>query len=200
MADGSQYDGPDFTADFHTYGLDWTADHVTWYVDGEERFTHTGDGVPQVEMYVIANLAIGGGWPGAPDGTTVFPANLEIDYVRAYQPDASGGASSDAGGASSTASGGANGTATGGATSVSSGGASSGGSPAGTGGTGVVATGGTTAGGTTNGADPGSSTDDGGCGCRLVPQNRASVSWALLLTAVATLAKRRARHVRNASA
>jgi beta-glucanase (GH16 family) len=31
------------------------------------------------------NLAVGGGWPGAPDEKTQFPAAFEVDYVRAYE-------------------------------------------------------------------------------------------------------------------
>jgi beta-glucanase (GH16 family) len=30
------------------------------------------------------NLAVGGSWPGSPDGTTPFPSELLIDYVRVY--------------------------------------------------------------------------------------------------------------------
>src|SRR5262249_46492517 len=30
------------------------------------------------------NLAVGGGWPGNPDGTTVFPQRMTVDYVRVY--------------------------------------------------------------------------------------------------------------------
>jgi beta-glucanase (GH16 family) len=36
-------------------------------------------------MYVIANLAIGGDWPGNPDAATKFPGTMEIDYIRVYQ-------------------------------------------------------------------------------------------------------------------
>jgi beta-glucanase (GH16 family) len=35
-------------------------------------------------MFVIANLAVGESWPGAPDSSTVFPNQLEIDYIRIY--------------------------------------------------------------------------------------------------------------------
>jgi hypothetical protein len=35
-------------------------------------------------MYVIANLAIGGNWAGTPD-STIFPKQLEIDYIRIYE-------------------------------------------------------------------------------------------------------------------
>jgi beta-glucanase (GH16 family) len=58
---------------------------VVWTSDGIVVKTYAGPGVPQVPMYVILNLAIGGDWPGAPDGTTPFPARYEIDCVRAYQ-------------------------------------------------------------------------------------------------------------------
>jgi hypothetical protein len=33
---------------------------------------------------MIVNLAVGGNWPGSPDATTPFPANMQIDYVHAY--------------------------------------------------------------------------------------------------------------------
>ena len=36
-------------------------------------------------MYLLANLAVGGFWPGDPDDSTPFPATYAIDYIRAYQ-------------------------------------------------------------------------------------------------------------------
>jgi hypothetical protein len=30
-------------------------------------------------------VAVGGNWPGSPDGTTVFPQTMLVDYVRVYQ-------------------------------------------------------------------------------------------------------------------
>jgi hypothetical protein len=35
-------------------------------------------------MYPVLNLAVGGSWPGAPNAATVFPAYLQVDYVRVY--------------------------------------------------------------------------------------------------------------------
>src|SRR5690349_20196445 len=35
-------------------------------------------------MNMIVNLAVGGNWPGSPDGTTPWPAQMKIDYIRAY--------------------------------------------------------------------------------------------------------------------
>jgi hypothetical protein len=31
------------------------------------------------------NVAVGGGYPGNPDGTTMFPQTMVVDYVRVYQ-------------------------------------------------------------------------------------------------------------------
>ena len=72
------------TTGFHTYGVDWQKDKITWYFDGGKVYeTATPAGMDK-PMYMLANLAVGGEWPGSPDATTKFPATLEIDYVRAY--------------------------------------------------------------------------------------------------------------------
>jgi beta-glucanase (GH16 family) len=34
--------------------------------------------------FIILNLAVGGNWPGSPDGTTQFPSEMLVDYVRIY--------------------------------------------------------------------------------------------------------------------
>jgi beta-glucanase (GH16 family) len=33
-------------------------------------------------MHVILNLAVGGPWAGAPNGSTRFPAEMVVDWVR----------------------------------------------------------------------------------------------------------------------
>ena len=35
-------------------------------------------------QFLILNVAVGGNWPGNPDGTTVFPQQMLVDYVRVY--------------------------------------------------------------------------------------------------------------------
>jgi len=90
QSDGSSWVGPDFSADFHVFGLAWTPDSIIWTIDGVEHKRHTGEGVPQVEMYIILNLAIGGSWPGPPDASTPMPGLYQIDYVRAYAQVADG--------------------------------------------------------------------------------------------------------------
>jgi beta-glucanase (GH16 family) len=34
------------------------------------------------DMHLLLNLAVGGDWPGSPDASTAFPAELTVDYVR----------------------------------------------------------------------------------------------------------------------
>lgn len=77
--------GPDYSQDFHTFGVKWEPGKLTWYVDGEARNTHNDGNVSWEEMYLLVNLAVGGWWPGDPDGSTPFPARYQIDYIRAYQ-------------------------------------------------------------------------------------------------------------------
>lgn len=75
----------DMSKGFHTYGVDWQADKITFYFDGEKVFdTPTPTDMHQ-PMYMIANMAVGGHWPGNPNGSTPFPADMKIDYIRAYQ-------------------------------------------------------------------------------------------------------------------
>lgn len=80
---GGSWVGPDFSAGFHDFALEWSPQAIVWFVDGVERFRSEKD-VPQGAMYMLVNLAVGGDWPGAPDAETRFPAALEVDYVRVY--------------------------------------------------------------------------------------------------------------------
>lgn len=82
------FTGIDFSKDFHTYGVKWETDKLTWYIDQHAVF-ETKNSIPDVPMYLLANLAIGGKFPGSPDATTPAINNYEIDYIRVYQ-DASG--------------------------------------------------------------------------------------------------------------
>lgn len=69
---------------FHTYGALWLPDRIDYYVDAAKVATIALPEPLEEPMYMIANLAIGGNWPGDPDGNTQFPARLEIDHIRAW--------------------------------------------------------------------------------------------------------------------
>jgi beta-glucanase (GH16 family) len=81
---GGFYKGPDFAAGFHTFAVDWEPSSILWYVDGIERY-RTTENIPAEPMYVLANLAVGGDWPGNPDDSTVFPNMMDIDSIRVYK-------------------------------------------------------------------------------------------------------------------
>jgi beta-glucanase (GH16 family) len=76
---------------FHTYRVDWAPNEVKWLVDGRQYLRITPANLPNGKkwvfdhpFYLLLNLAVGGEWPGPPDSTTHFPANLLVDYVRVY--------------------------------------------------------------------------------------------------------------------
>ena len=87
--EGSNWDGPDFSAGWHRFAVECRPDAIIWYVDDQERWRFTDRRLISDEpMYLLLNLAVGGDWPGAPDDETIFPAIFEIDYVRVLQPKA----------------------------------------------------------------------------------------------------------------
>ncbi|MET8169503.1 family 16 glycosylhydrolase [Streptomyces sp. NPDC005329] len=80
--------GQAFADAFHTFAVDWSPNAITWSVDGTvyQRRTPADLGGRQwvfdKPFFLILNLAVGGYWPGDPDGSTAFPQQLLVDYVR----------------------------------------------------------------------------------------------------------------------
>jgi len=79
--------GPNYTEEFHTYGLAWDPKSIRFFVDGEvvREIQDSEFLIATQSMYILLNLAVGGVWPGSPDTSTQFPASFDIDYVRAYE-------------------------------------------------------------------------------------------------------------------
>jgi len=75
---------PTAATEFHTYGLDWEPDFLTYYIDGVAVRTVPTPAGLDVPMYLLANLGGGSEWAGKPNSSTPFPAKLQIDYIRAY--------------------------------------------------------------------------------------------------------------------
>jgi beta-glucanase (GH16 family) len=75
-----------FSADYHTYGVDWTPQGVVWWMDGKPygQFKYSGYQLDQPH-WVILNLQVGGNYPKPPNATTHFPARMEVDWVRVYR-------------------------------------------------------------------------------------------------------------------
>ncbi|MGW3346935.1 glycoside hydrolase family 16 protein [Nonomuraea rubra] len=74
-------------ADFHVYGVDWTPQSITWWVDGEPYAQYPRyPGWPfDKPFYLILNLQVGGTWVGNPNAGTRFPARMVVDWVRVYR-------------------------------------------------------------------------------------------------------------------
>lgn len=79
--------GANFQAGYHDYAVEWEIGTVRFYVDGVQHFTlfEPAVGIPGTAKSIVLNLAVGGNFSGYPDGTTPFPAALDIDYVRVWQ-------------------------------------------------------------------------------------------------------------------
>jgi beta-glucanase (GH16 family) len=85
-AKGTPITVADTTAGFHTYAVDWEPATITIYFDGHPTSSWPTPPDMKQPMYILINLAVGGAssWPGPPDSSTAFPANMFIDYVRAF--------------------------------------------------------------------------------------------------------------------
>ncbi|MCX5052276.1 MULTISPECIES: RICIN domain-containing protein [unclassified Streptomyces] len=90
--------GQAFADAFHTFAVDWAPDSITWSVDGNvyQRRTPADLGgrtwVFNKPFFLILNLAVGGYWPGDPDGSTAFPQQLVVDSVSVTTGDTASGA------------------------------------------------------------------------------------------------------------
>jgi beta-glucanase (GH16 family) len=84
-----------FSDDFHLFAVEWEPNQIRFYVDDILYETQSAAGVPQGRrwvfdhpFYIVLNVAVGGYWPGDPDATTGFPAQMLVDYVRVYRMEA----------------------------------------------------------------------------------------------------------------
>lgn len=79
----------DFHAGFHTYAAEWDDTSIRYFVDG--NLYHTVNAARDRPIFetpknIIVNLAVGGIFGGDPDGSTVWPQTMLVDYVRVWQP------------------------------------------------------------------------------------------------------------------
>lgn len=80
-----------FDQQFHVYSIIWQQDSIKVLIDDQPFFQFAKTDVGSAnypfnaDFFFIFNVAVGGNWPGSPDGTTVFPQRLVVDYVRVFQ-------------------------------------------------------------------------------------------------------------------
>jgi len=76
--------------EFHIYSATWSPGKVSFFVDGAPVNTVTKDQIPPgaswpfdtARQYLLLNVAMGGSYPGPPDGSAVLPATMLVDYVK----------------------------------------------------------------------------------------------------------------------
>ncbi|KAL7940387.1 glycoside hydrolase family 16 protein [Trichoderma barbatum] len=88
--------------EFHTWRLEidrssnnWQMETLTWFLDGVSFFQIPGfrvgnksvwNSIAHSPLYFILNVAVGGGWPGSPDKSTLdgYGSMMEVGYVAHY--------------------------------------------------------------------------------------------------------------------
>jgi beta-glucanase (GH16 family) len=95
---GTQFNFPsgETASGWHTYGMIWNKGSISYYVDDPSTpyATFTPSSLSNLSgsawpfdngpAFLILNLAVGGSWPGAPDSSTQFPAQMVVQYVHIY--------------------------------------------------------------------------------------------------------------------
>lgn len=81
--------------EFHNYGILWTDKYLKFYIDDIEniKLRFPRPAISNVEnwpfsgpFYFLMNIAVGGDWGGLEGvNDAIFPAVMEVDYVRVYQ-------------------------------------------------------------------------------------------------------------------
>lgn len=69
------------TGGFHRYGVAVDHGHIVFCYDGVELRRMATPKEAEVPLYLLVNLALGGGWP---IDKTPSPSHTYVDYVRAY--------------------------------------------------------------------------------------------------------------------
>jgi beta-glucanase (GH16 family) len=83
---------------FHNYVLEWSTNAILWYVDGllyetQTEWSSSAGPYPapfDQPFFLIMNLAVGGNYVGNPsvasiNAGAVFPAEMQVDYLRIYE-------------------------------------------------------------------------------------------------------------------
>jgi len=81
--------------EFHNYGILWTNKYLKFYIDDIENvklifprpaITNAQNWPFSGTFYFLMNIAVGGDWGGLEGvNDAIFPAVMEVDYVRVYQ-------------------------------------------------------------------------------------------------------------------
>ncbi len=75
---------------FHVYRATWSPGKISFYMDDIPVTTVTKSQIPAgatwpfdtARQYLLLNVAMGGNYPGPPNGSAVLPATMLVDYVK----------------------------------------------------------------------------------------------------------------------
>jgi beta-glucanase (GH16 family) len=88
---GADNAGSAFGDGFHVYATQWGPGEIDFYVDGNLYWKVVPSMLPagaswvwDQPFFMILNFAVGGNWPGNPDGSSSWPQQMLVDYVRVY--------------------------------------------------------------------------------------------------------------------
>lgn len=76
---------------FHIYEMEWTAESISFYVDGKHQYTFSPKDKTEAiwpynkDFYFIINTAVGGNFGGQDIDGTIFPQDFVIDYIKVFQ-------------------------------------------------------------------------------------------------------------------
>lgn len=77
-----------FSEAYHVFSIVWNENDIRWLVDDVQFhvIAISGDELSEFreKFFFIFNIAVGGTLPGSPDGTTTFPQEMVVDYVRVF--------------------------------------------------------------------------------------------------------------------
>jgi beta-glucanase (GH16 family) len=88
---GASNAGSPFGGGFHVYATQWSPNEIDFYVDGDLYWKVVPSMLPagatwvfDQPFFILLNFAVGGSWPGSPNGSTSWPQQMLVDYVRVY--------------------------------------------------------------------------------------------------------------------
>jgi beta-glucanase (GH16 family) len=89
---GTTYTNPDpLSDDFHVYSVVRSKDLMRFFLDGQLYYTFTSSSVGtgaypfNNPFFLILNVAVGGDFDGDPVPATLFPQQMQVDYVKYFQ-------------------------------------------------------------------------------------------------------------------
>jgi beta-glucanase (GH16 family) len=89
---GTKESATPLSAEFHIYSVEWEPERISFMLDGSVYKTITRSELPagaawpfNHPYFLLLDLAVGGEWPGSPDASTHFPAQMLVDWVRVWQ-------------------------------------------------------------------------------------------------------------------